>query len=278
MDMPRPIDMIICMKKTLLHLTMLLALCGSLHAHGRFVFSPSGGRILAIDSVSTPNAEFNVSADRRFEITFLDKDRKPIALGERKLVVTAGDRSAAKKLSVEAKGETLVTETAPAGEDYYVIMQLREPGAAKSIPFRLHFNTAACGECKKPEWQCDCGSQKSGKNVEVPADLAGLWAEINQHTEELHEGTADKKYEAIDEVTEAFPVLASALPGKTDEARKSEAGKVVDELKTSLSGVRDAFAARKPAEADRHLDEVAKVLAKLKALYPAEIANAKLKE
>lgn len=278
MDMPRPIDMIICMKKTLLHLTMLLALCGSLHAHGRFIFSPSDGRILAIDSVTTPNAEFNVSADRRFEITFLDKDRKPIALGERKLVVTAGDRSAAKKLSVEAKGETLVTEIAPAGDDYYVIMQLREPGAAKSIPFRLHFNTAVCSECKKPEWQCDCGSQKSGKNVEVPADLAGLWAEINQHTEELHEGTARKAYEAIDEVTEAFPVLASAIPGKTDEAKQAEAGKLVDEVKTALNGVRDAFAARKPAEADPHLDAVAKTLTKLKALYPAEIASAKLKK
>lgn len=270
--------MIIFMKKTLLQLSMLLALCGSLHAHGRFIFSPGGGRILAIDSVTTPNAEFNISTDRRFEITFLDKDRKPIALGERKLVVTAGDRSAAKKLSVEARGETLVTETAPAGTDYYVIMQLREAGAAKSIPFRLHFNTAVCSECKKPEWQCDCGSQKSGKNVEVPAELAGLWAEINQHTGELHEGTADKKYEAIDEVTEAFPVLASALPAKTDAAKQAAAGKLVDELKAALNGVRDSFAARKPAEADPHLNEVDKTLTKLKALYPVEIANAKLKE
>lgn len=270
--------MIIFMKKTLLHLAMLLALCGSLHAHGRFIFSPSGGRILAIDSVSTPNAEFNVSADRHFEITFLDKDRKPIAIGERKLVVTAGDRSSAKKLSVETRGETLVTEIAPAGDDYYVIMQLREAGAAKSIPFRLHFNTVACSECKKPEWQCDCGSQKSGKNVEVPGELAGLWAEINQHTEELHEGSADKKYEAIDEVTEAFPVLVSALPVKTDVPKQAEAGKLVDELKAALNGVRDAFAARKPADAVPHLNEVDKILAQLKALYPAEVANAKLKE
>ncbi|MCX6847654.1 MAG: hypothetical protein NTY98_01915, partial [Verrucomicrobia bacterium] len=152
------------MKKTLLHLATLLALCASLHAHGRFIFSPDGGRILAIDSVNTPNAKFKVSADRRFEITFLDKDRKPITIGERKLVVTAGDRSAAKKLSVEAKGDTFVTEAAPTGDDYYVIMQLREAGAAKSIPFRLHFNAAVCSECKKPEWQCDCGSHNSGKN------------------------------------------------------------------------------------------------------------------
>ena len=54
--------------------------------------------------------------------------------------------------------------------------------------------------------------------------------------------------------------------------------RLVDELKTALSGVRDAFGARQPAQADPHLDEVAKTLAKLKALYPAEIANAKLKE
>lgn len=257
---------------------MLLALCGSVFAHGRFIFSSGGGRVIAIDSVTTLNAELKVSADRRFEITFLDKDRKPIALGERKLVVTAGDRSAAKKLSIEAKGDTLVTEIAPEGDDYYVILQLREPGATKSVPFRLHFNTAVCSECKQPEWHCDCGSKKSGKNVEVPADLVGLWAEINQHTEELHEGTADKAYEAIDEVTEAFPVLVTALPGKTDVAKQAEAGKLVTELKTALNGVRDAFAARKPAAANDSLDAVAKTLAKLKALYPAAVANAKLKE
>ena len=266
------------MKSTLLHLAMLLAFCGSVHAHGRFIFSPSGGRIIAIDSVTTPNAELKVSADRRFEITFLDKDRKPIALGERKVTVTTGDRSAAKKLSVEAKGDTLITEIAPEGTDYYVIMQLREPGAAKSVPFRLHFNTTACSECKEPEWHCDCGSKKSGKNVEVPADLAGVWAEINQHTEELHEGTTDKAYEAIDEVTEAFPVLATALPGKTDAAKQADVTKLVTDLKTALNGVREAFAARKPAEANPHLDTVDKTLAALKALYPAEIANARLKE
>ncbi len=266
------------MKKTLLQLAMLFALCGSIHAHGRFIFSPGGGRIIAIDSVATPNAEVKVTTDRRFEITFLDQDRKPIPIGERKLVVTAGDRSASKKLSVEAKGETLVTEIAPAGSDYYIIMQLREPGAAKSVPFRLHFDTAVCSECKQPEWLCDCGSKKSGKNVEVPADLAGLWAEINQHTEELHQGAADKAYEAMDEVTEAFPVLASALPGKTNAPQQPEAAKLVDELKTALKGVRDAFAARKPAEAAPHLDAVTKTLTKLKALYPAEIDNAKLKE
>ncbi len=266
------------MKKTFLHFAMLLALCGSLHAHGRFIFSPGGGRIIAIDSVTTPNAEVKVSADRRFEITFLDHDRKPIPIGDRKLVVTAGDRSAAKKLSVEAKGETLVTEIAPAGGNYYVIMQLREPGAAKSVPFRLHFDTAVCSECKQPEWLCDCGSKKSGKNIEAPADLTGLWAEINQHTEELRQDAGDKAYEAMDEVTEAFPVLASALPGKTDAARQSEASKLVDELKAAIKSVRDAFAARKPSDAIPHLDAVSKTLAKLKTLYPAEVANAKLKE
>ena len=73
-------------------------------------------------------------------------------------------------------------------------------------------------------------------------------------------------------------MLASALPGKTDVAKQAEAGKLVDELKAALSGVRDAFAARKPADAVPHLNEVDKILAKLKALYPAEVANAKLTE
>lgn len=266
------------MKNIVLSLAALLAFSSSLHAHGRFIFGPNGGRLLAIDSPATPNAEVKVLADRRVEISFLDKDRKPIPLGERKVTITAGDRSAAKKLSAEAKGDTLVTEPAPEGNDYYIIMQLKESAGAKSLPFRLHYNTVACSDCKAPEWLCDCGSKKSGKNVEVPADLAGVWAEINQHTEELHEGTTDKAYEAIDEVTEAFPVLASALPGKTDAAKQADVTKLVGELKTALNGIRDAFAARKPAEADPHLDTVSKTLTALKALYPGEIANAKLKE
>ena len=66
------------MKKTLLHLAALLAFCGCVHAHARLMISPSGGRLLALDSVTTPNAEFTVTADRRFQIVFLDKDRKPI--------------------------------------------------------------------------------------------------------------------------------------------------------------------------------------------------------
>ncbi len=255
--------------KLLLHLLTLLALSSTLHAHGRFLFSPGGGRILAIDSVTTPNAEVKLTPDL---------DRKPMPLGERKLVVTAGDRSASKKLSLETKGETLVTEPAPAGTDYYVIMQLREPGAAKSVPFRLHFDTAICSDCKQPEWLCDCGSKTSGKNIAVPADLPGLWAEINQHTDELNEGVTDKAYEAIDEVTEAFPVLATALPEKTDPVKQSEATKFVEELNTSLKALRKTFAARKPAEAAPHLQNITTTLTKLKALYPAEVANAKLKE
>jgi len=266
------------MKKTLLHLAALLAFCGSLHAHARLMISPTGGRMIALDSVTTPSAEFKVTADRRFQIGFLDKDRKVLPLGERKLTVIAGDRSSPKKLSVEAKGDAFVTEVAPEGNDYYVIMQLREPGAAKALSFRLHFNPVVCGECHKPEWLCECGGKESGKNIQPPADLAGLWAEINQHTKELTEGTADKAYEAIDEVTEAFPVLATALPGKTESAKRPEATKLVGELKTALNGVRDAFAARKPADAKPHLDTVSKTLTSLKALYPADVANAKLKE
>ncbi|MDZ4289734.1 MAG: hypothetical protein U0984_17340 [Prosthecobacter sp.] len=266
------------MKTILLQLTLLLALGVVVHAHERITMGPNGGRILAIDSETTPNAEIKVTADQRFQINFLDKDRKPIALGERKLTVTAGERSATKKLSLEAKDETLVTEVAPEGMDYYVVMQLREPGSSKSKTFRLHYNTNECGECHKPEWLCACGTKSSGKNIEVPATLAGLWAEINQHTGELHEGIADKAYEAIDEVTEAFPVLITALPGKTDSAKQTEANQLVGELRSALNGIRDAFAARKPADAKGNLEAVEKALTTLKTLYPAEVANATLKK
>ena len=266
------------MKTILLQLTALLALCGGVLAHERITLGPKGGRLIAIDSPNTPNAEFSVTQDNRFQIGFLDKDRKPLPVGERKLTVTAGDRSNPKKLTTEIKDDVFLTEVAPDGKDYYVIMQLREPGASKSKTFRLHYNLSKCPECKNPEWLCACGGKESGKNIQPPAALAGLWAEINQHAKELKEGVADKAYEPIDEVTEAFPVLANALPGKTEAPKQAEATKLVGELKASLTGIREAFAARKTDEATLHLKAAEKTLSTLKALYPPAIANAALKK
>lgn len=266
------------MKSSLLLLTSLLIFTVNTHAHERLTIGPNGGRLIAIDSQTTPNAEFRVTADRRFQIGFINKDGKPLPVGERKLTITAGDRSDPKKLATEIKGDLLVTEVAPEGDDYHVIMQLREMGSSKSKTFRVHLNTAVCGECKKPEWICECGNKSSGKNVSVPETLEGLWAEINHHVEELHEETSDKAYEAVDEVTEALPVLASALPGKTAASNKPQVSELVAELKAALGGIRDTFAARKPADAKDGLGTVEKTIAKLKAQYPAEVANAKLKE
>lgn len=266
------------MKVTLFQLTALLALCGSTLAHERITLGPHGGRLIAIDSATTPNAEFNVTPDNRFQIGFLDKDRKPMPVGDRKLTVTAGERSAAKKLTTEIKDNRYLTGIAPEGKDYHVIMQLREPGASKSKTFRLHYNLVVCGECNKVEWLCSCGAKNSGRNVEVPATLDGLWAEINQHTRELKEGAADKSYEAVDEITEALPVLATALPGKTDTAKKAEAGRLVAELIASVAAIRSAFAARQSADSARYLEALEKTLGALKALYPSEVANAKPKE
>lgn len=250
----------------------------ALLSHERLTIGPNGGRFLAIDSVATPRAEVILTPEHRFQITFFDADRKPLPLADRKLTVTAGDRSNAKKLATEPKADALLTEPAPEGSDYYLILQLREPGAAKSIPIRMHYNAAVCGECHQPEWLCTCGMEHSGKNIEVPATLEALWAEINQHTHELHENTTDKAYEAMDEVTEAFPILLTALPAKTEAAQQPAATKLVEELKASLTAIRTTFAIRKPAEAQPHLETFDKNLTTLKALYPASIANAKLKE
>lgn len=258
-------------------LIALLLLATSLNAHERITLGPNGGRLIAIDSPTTPTADFSVTKDSRFLIAFLDKDGKPLPVGERKLTVTAGDRSNPKKLTAEIKDNAFLTEAAPPGKNYHVIMQLREPGATKNKTFRLHYNLAVCGECKKSEWLCDCGNKTSGKNIIAPATIEGLWAEINQHTMELRDGVADKAYEAIDEVTEAFPVLLTALPGKTDSSKKDEADKLVGELKASLAGIRQAFAARLPEEATLHLEAVENFLSSLKALYPPDTTNASLK-
>lgn len=266
------------MKSHLLLFAASFTLCGALHAHSRLTIGPNGGRLLAIDSVQTPNAELKVTADQRFEVHFLDKNRKPLPANGRTLAVTAGERGAAKKLQVTSQGDGFVTEPAPPGGDFWVVLQVREPGAAKSRPFRFHYDTHLCADCKKPEWLCECGAKESGRNITVPDTLEGLWAEINQHAKELHEGAADKAYEAIDEVTEAFPVLASALPLKTDSTKRDEAARLVTQLTAALSAVRESFAARTPEESQKSLESVDASLKSLKALYPPEIANAQLKE
>ncbi len=259
-------------------LTALLTLALSLlsaDAHERITVGPGDGRLAYLDSTTTPSAEFNVK-DGKVHITLLDKDLKPIALAEQTLNITAGEKGSAKKLEVTKSGNDFVA-TLPAGADYWCIFQLKEKKDAKSITFRVHYRSEVCADCKKAEWRCICGNKGSGKEVEIPADLKGLWAEINGHRGELEEALKGRDFAAIDEVTDAFPLLIAALPGKSGD-KEAAAKPLADAIVKDLAAIHAAGAARTPDTAKANVAAVEKAVADLKKLYPANVANAKLEE
>ncbi len=131
-----------------------LLLCLTAFAQERVTIGPNGGRLVPLASPAMPGAEV-IFKDGALTVGLFDKARKPIALGQQVLTITAGERTAPKKLEVVKKGDRF-TAVAPPGEGYWVIFQLRETPSAKPLTFRVHYDTAPCAECKKPEWLCTC--------------------------------------------------------------------------------------------------------------------------
>jgi hypothetical protein len=255
---------------------VILTLSSAALAHEAVTIGPNGGRVIYVDSTTTPNVEFIVNKEGRAEISLLDKDRKPITPDQQTLNITAGARSEAKKLTVEKQGAKFVTSKVPDGAPYTVVMQLKESAKAKSIVLRLNYDPKPA-ESGKPAYLDDSVNAHSGDNIEVPATAAGIWAEMNQHQGELVDGVAEKKYEAIDEVTRAYPKLAKGLPAQSGD-KKDAAQPLVDTLVKHLAAVREASAARKLAGAKPGMEGITATLAGLKKLYPADVANAKLAE
>lgn len=244
-------------------------------AHEAVTIGPNGGRVLYVDSTVTPNVEFIVNAEGKAEISLLDKDRRPITDGAQSLTVTAGPRSDLKKLAIEKQGTKFVTEKVPDGAPYTIAIQLKESADAKAITLRLNYDTTL--ENGKPKYLDDSPNLTSGDNIEVPATAAGIWAELNQHQLEITEAVPEKKYEAIDEITRAYPKLAKGLPAQSGD-KQAAAQALVDTLVKHLASVREASAARKLDEAKPGMEGIASTLAELKKLYPADVANAKLAE
>ncbi|MEM7383931.1 MAG: hypothetical protein AAF514_03215 [Verrucomicrobiota bacterium] len=268
------------MKNSLPFLVLLMALTINAVAHERITVGPSGGRIMMLDSPTAPNAEFTVK-ENQARIALLDAAMKPIKLEAQTLQIIAGKRADPTRLKATVEDNHFVAGPLPEGEDYMIIFRLKESGEAKALTFRLHYETVTCGECDRVEWLCTCGNAGSGKDVVVPADLKGLWAEMNQHHEELKAGYKDKSYEALDEVTDAFPVLAAALPGKSTSLSAGDLKGVnasVGFMTGALTEIKQVNASRRLDQGKASLKMVAESIANLKKFYPAAVANAKLKD
>ena len=145
------------MKTRLLTFLSTLALSVAAFGHGGIELGPNGGRLLEFSKNETLHGEVTVKGGR-FQIEVLDKDMKPVALGEQELTATTGNRSKPEKLTVTKDGKYFVVPTVKDGE--WVIFQFKENAKAKAVTARMEYDTSTCEKCQAPEWVCECEKNK----------------------------------------------------------------------------------------------------------------------
>lgn len=236
---------------------------------------PAKDNLIILDAQGVKNLrlELTEATEADFEQTILALGRIAVFPGNLHVV---SSRIPGRALTVKVKPDQTVKQ----GEEL-VTLESRQPGdPPPSITLIAPMTgmisnlTTAPG---KPMYLDDSVNAASGDNIQVPATAAGIWAELNQHQGELVDGIAEKKYEAIDEVTRAYPKLAKGLPAQSGE-KQAAAQTLVDTLVKHLAAVREASATRKLDDAKPGMEGIATTLTELKKLYPEDIANAKLAE
>lgn len=115
---------------------------------------PKGGRILTTEA---PHAEFFVEKDRTVAVTFYDKDLKPVVPGEQVVSAVAEAKTGKVKLEFEKTATGFVSKQAlPEGDDFTVVVQIRDTATAKPKNHRVLFHDEVCAECKRAEYACAC--------------------------------------------------------------------------------------------------------------------------
>ena len=148
------------MKKHILALLSSLAITAAAIAHGDIEIGPNGGRILEFSKNESMRGEVTVK-DGKFVIAVLDKDMKPVALGEQTLTASGGPTGKAAKLEVTKDSNKFIIPVVKSGE--WIIVQFKIDAKAKAITARLQYDTASCPKCKGPEWLCACAAAEAKK-------------------------------------------------------------------------------------------------------------------
>lgn len=144
--------------KTILGLLASLVITTvSAMAHGGVELGPNGGRLLEFSKDETTLGEVTVKGDK-FEIAVLDKDKKPVTLGEQTLTASGGPSGKAEKLAVEKVDGKFVVPTVKPGE--WLILQFKESPKSKAVTARLEYDTKKCEKCDAQEWICKCAAEK----------------------------------------------------------------------------------------------------------------------
>lgn len=143
------------MKNTRYIATAFIALVVSVTAlFAKPIPGPKGGRILTTDA---PHAEFFVEKDRTVVVSFYDKALKPVALSGQVVNATAEAKTGKVALSfVEKNGALVSTAPLPEGDDYTVVVQIRDNANARPKNHRVLFHDEICAECKRAEYACVC--------------------------------------------------------------------------------------------------------------------------
>lgn len=115
---------------------------------------PKGGRILTSEA---PHIEFFVEKDRTVVVSFYDKDLKAVSPGEQVINAVAEAKTGKVKLDFEKTPAGFVSkQPLPEGDDYTVVVQVRDNAAAKPKNHRVLFHYELCEECKRAEYACVC--------------------------------------------------------------------------------------------------------------------------
>lgn len=126
------------------------------------IAGPKGGRVVTTDA---PHVEFFVEKDRTVVVSFYDKDLKAVPVAGQVVSATAEAKSGKVKLVFAAKNGALVsTASLPEGDDYTVVLQVRDTAEAKPKNYRILFHDEVCGECKRAEYACICDDAGGGEH------------------------------------------------------------------------------------------------------------------
>ena len=98
-------------------------------------------------------AQFVIQPDRKASVSFVDEAGKPVARGERTVIVKVDG----KDIALEPQPNGFITkDPLQAKEPAPIVVQIRTSAVAKPTNFRLTLNTSLCGECKRQEYGCTC--------------------------------------------------------------------------------------------------------------------------
>lgn len=134
------------MKKRIL----CLILCASTFA---LEAGARGGKLV---DVGTGFAEILIQEDGVISIGFYDASKKQIDPLTQSVSVVAQTKEGKANLKFKKADKFLVSTPLPKGEDYQIVVQIKDTPERRPHNTRIKYDMHICGECSHPEYACTC--------------------------------------------------------------------------------------------------------------------------